>query len=120
MTERPERAESVSRGRFDLDPDVGQHRANDGHNSLDVLGTGGGNGSPGSSVHISVTSCSAFVTRSAMPEREQQSIPPSAFNVLRSYLEARGAFSDDELDLVRAAFLFRRLPAGEFLQRAGA
>jgi CRP-like cAMP-binding protein len=52
-------------------------------------------------------------------EHVRQTVPSSAFAVLRAYLEARAAFSDEDLDTVRAAFLFRRLPAGEFLQRAG-
>jgi CRP-like cAMP-binding protein len=43
----------------------------------------------------------------------------SAFDVLRSYLEARAPFTDAEFDAVRAAFIVRPLPAGEFLQRAG-
>jgi CRP-like cAMP-binding protein len=47
------------------------------------------------------------------------SIPPSAFAVLRSYLAARAAFTDGDFDIVHAAFLFKRLPAGDFLQRAG-
>ena len=50
---------------------------------------------------------------------ESNSVPPSAFDVLRAYLEARAAFSASDLDAVRAAFIYRRLAAGEFLQRAG-
>jgi CRP-like cAMP-binding protein len=41
------------------------------------------------------------------------------FDVLRKYLEARATFRDGELDLVQAAFLHRRVAAGDFLQRAG-
>jgi CRP-like cAMP-binding protein len=44
---------------------------------------------------------------------------PSAFDVLRTYLEARATFSEEDLARVQAAFLFRPLAAGEFLQRAG-
>jgi CRP-like cAMP-binding protein len=43
----------------------------------------------------------------------------SAFTVLRAYLEARATFSEADVEHVRRAFLFRRLAAGEFLQRAG-
>jgi CRP-like cAMP-binding protein len=43
----------------------------------------------------------------------------SAFTVLRAYLEARATFSEADVDYVRRAFLFRRLAAGQFLQRAG-
>lgn len=46
-------------------------------------------------------------------------IPPSAFGVLRAYLEARAAFTVEDLDAVRAAFLFKPLQPGGFLQRAG-
>ncbi len=46
-------------------------------------------------------------------------IPAAAFDVLRTYLQARAAFAEQDLETVRAAFLYRRLPAGEFLQRAG-
>jgi len=52
-------------------------------------------------------------------ELDPNSIPTSAFDVLRAYLAARAAFSDRDVEQVRSAFLFRRLPAGEFLQRAG-
>jgi len=43
----------------------------------------------------------------------------SAFLVLRAYLEARASFSDEDYAYLRRAFLFRRLAAGEYLQRAG-
>ena len=46
-------------------------------------------------------------------------IPPAVFDVLRSYLEARADFSDEDFGRVREAFLHRRLDAGDFLQRAG-
>ena len=52
-------------------------------------------------------------------ELDPNSIQTSAFNVLRAYLAARAAFSDEDFDHVRSAFIFKRLPAGEFLQRAG-
>jgi CRP-like cAMP-binding protein len=42
-----------------------------------------------------------------------------SFDRLRAYLEARGRFSEAEMDLVRATFVPRTLAAGEFLQRAG-
>jgi CRP-like cAMP-binding protein len=45
--------------------------------------------------------------------------PASAFLVLRGYLEARASFSEDDMAYVRRAFLFRRLAAGDYLQRAG-
>jgi len=50
---------------------------------------------------------------------ESPSIPASAFNVLRSYLEARAEFSEEDFEYVRGVFRFRRLGAGDFLQRAG-
>jgi len=43
----------------------------------------------------------------------------SAFDVLRTYLEARASFTDEELAFVRERFIPTTLPAGEFLQRAG-
>jgi len=43
----------------------------------------------------------------------------SAFDVLRTYLEARAAFTEDEIEFVRARFEPITLRAGEFLQRAG-
>jgi CRP-like cAMP-binding protein len=42
-----------------------------------------------------------------------------AFEILRTYLEARAAFTDEELAFVRTVFVPRRVPAGDFLQRAG-
>jgi len=51
--------------------------------------------------------------------RESTVIPESTFEVLRTYLEARATFSDDDFEVVRRAFLFRPLAAGEFLQRGG-
>ena len=52
-------------------------------------------------------------------EHETQSTPASAFDVLRAYLEARASFSDEDFDVIRGAFLRKRLAAGEFPQRAG-
>jgi CRP-like cAMP-binding protein len=46
-------------------------------------------------------------------------IPTIVFDVLRSYLEARADFSDEDFSRVRGAFLHKRLDRGEFLQRAG-
>ena len=43
----------------------------------------------------------------------------AAFEVLRSYLEARATFAAGDLDAVRAALLHKHLDAWEFLQRAG-
>ena len=43
----------------------------------------------------------------------------SAFEPLRAYLEARAAFTDDEMGFMRARFLPRTLAPDEFLQRAG-
>ena len=43
----------------------------------------------------------------------------TAFDVLRNYLDARAAFAPGDFDLIRSVFLFKRLSAGEFLQRAG-
>ena len=46
-------------------------------------------------------------------------IPPAVFDVLRSYLEARADFGDEDFGQVREAFLYKALDAGDFLQRAG-
>jgi CRP-like cAMP-binding protein len=46
-------------------------------------------------------------------------IPDSAFQVLRTYLEQRAVFSEPDFEVVRAAFVFKRLRSGEYLQRAG-
>src|SRR4030095_15399181 len=55
-----------------------------------------------------------------MPEdRELKTGQAAAFEVLRAYLEARATFSAQDLELVRGAFVWKPLPAGEFLQRAG-
>lgn len=43
----------------------------------------------------------------------------AAFETLRAYLEARAAFSDEEIAFIRTVFLHRRLRAGECLQRGG-
>src|SRR5678816_3645912 len=42
-----------------------------------------------------------------------------AFDVLRAYLEARAEFSAADVETVRAAFVYKQLPAGAFLHRAG-
>jgi len=55
-----------------------------------------------------------------MPSKyASKSIPRSAFSVLCAYLAARATFSEDDFSCIEAALLFRHLPAGEFLQRAG-
>ena len=46
-------------------------------------------------------------------------IPPDVFSVLRTYLEARARFTAEDVGVVRSAFSFKRLPAGDYLQRAG-
>jgi CRP-like cAMP-binding protein len=43
----------------------------------------------------------------------------AAFDVLREYLEARGAFTGEELAFVESLVVPRTLAAGAFLQRAG-
>jgi CRP-like cAMP-binding protein len=43
----------------------------------------------------------------------------SSFDVLRTYLEARASFTEDEFAFMRDHFIRTTLPAGEFLQRAG-
>jgi CRP-like cAMP-binding protein len=43
----------------------------------------------------------------------------SSFDVLRTYLEARASFTEDEFAFMRGHFIRTTLPAGEFLQRAG-
>src|SRR5262249_54616316 len=45
--------------------------------------------------------------------------PAAAVQVLRAYLEARASFAPADFGVIRAAFEWRRLRAGEFLQRAG-
>src|ERR1043165_7935855 len=50
---------------------------------------------------------------------ESKVIPRPVFAVLRAYLAARASFSEDDFNRLEAAFLFRHLAAGEFLQRAG-
>jgi CRP-like cAMP-binding protein len=52
-------------------------------------------------------------------EHESPSGEAAAFGVLRQYLEARAAFTEDDAATVRRAFLWRRLREGAFLQRAG-
>lgn len=51
--------------------------------------------------------------------RTGQDESTSAFEVLRAYLEARASFTPADMRFIRTMFLFRRLDAGEFLQRAG-
>jgi CRP-like cAMP-binding protein len=46
--------------------------------------------------------------------------PSAAFDVLRSYLQARASFADAELEFLATMFRPAALRAGEFLQRAGA
>src|SRR5262245_2085856 len=43
----------------------------------------------------------------------------AAFDVLRSYLEARASFTGKDIEFMRSVFVRRSLSAGEFLQRAG-
>ena len=45
---------------------------------------------------------------------------PSAFGVLRAYLEARASFTHAELQFVRTKFVMAHLRERDFLQRAGA
>jgi CRP-like cAMP-binding protein len=45
--------------------------------------------------------------------------PASAFDVLRAYLAARAAFTDDDFEFLETVFVPRRIGAGDFLQRAG-
>jgi CRP-like cAMP-binding protein len=62
----------------------------------------------------------ARTIRTTMPEHSPRpSVPLPTFGVLRAYLEARVAFADDDFEIVRAAFLYKRVSAGDFLQRAG-
>ena len=62
-------------------------------------------------------SCDSSLCKASSGRRDASR--PSAFDVLRTYLEARAAFSEDDFDIVRRAFLFRRLRARDYLQRAG-
>ena len=50
---------------------------------------------------------------------ESKPIPASVCSVLRAYLAARASFTEADFHRLEAAFLFRPLAAGEFLQRAG-
>jgi CRP-like cAMP-binding protein len=45
--------------------------------------------------------------------------PGTSYDVLEAYLVARASFTAEELAFMRTLFVPRRLPAGEFLQRAG-
>ena len=47
------------------------------------------------------------------------SVPDSAFSVLRQYLDARASFTAADFEVIRDAFLYKRMEAGQFLQRAG-
>ena len=46
-------------------------------------------------------------------------IPDAVFDVLREYLTARATFTEADFDIVRAAFAWKHLPSGAFLQRGG-
>jgi CRP-like cAMP-binding protein len=52
-------------------------------------------------------------------EHARHPVPSHAFGVLRTYLAARAAFTEEDFGLIRAAVSFKRLSAGELLQRAG-
>ncbi len=54
-----------------------------------------------------------------MSESVGRVIPEPVFAVLRAYLDARATFSETDIPVIRSAFAYKRLPAGEFLQRAG-
>ena len=43
----------------------------------------------------------------------------AALAALRTYLEARAMFSPGDLELVRGSFVWKHIPSGEFLHRAG-
>lgn len=43
----------------------------------------------------------------------------AAFGVLRAFLQARATFEESDFAILNGAFLFKRLAAGEFLQRGG-
>src|SRR5262245_64138336 len=49
----------------------------------------------------------------------EQTPRATAFEVLRTYLGVRAAFTAQDFDLINEAFLYRRLHQGQFLQRAG-
>ena len=53
-----------------------------------------------------------------MPDQHCRPLVPSLFGVLRRYLEWRATFTEQDFEIIRAAFLGKRLSAGEFLQRA--
>jgi len=53
------------------------------------------------------------------PDQARHEDAAAAFEVLRTYLEARATFSPRDLDVIRAALLHKHLDAGEFFQRAG-
>src|SRR5262249_619282 len=43
----------------------------------------------------------------------------SVFEILRAYLQARAAFTDEDLDFIRKMLVVKNLRSGEVLQRAG-
>jgi CRP-like cAMP-binding protein len=43
----------------------------------------------------------------------------SAFDILKAYLRARAAFTDEDFDFIRKMFLLKTIRSGETLQRAG-
>jgi CRP-like cAMP-binding protein len=43
----------------------------------------------------------------------------AAFDTLRTFLEARASFTEDDMAFVRGMFVMKSLRTGEFLQRAG-
>src|SRR5262245_63351478 len=55
----------------------------------------------------------------SMSDSPGRVIPEPVFAVLRAYLEARATFREADFTIIRCAFAHKRLPAGEFLQRAG-
>ncbi len=54
-----------------------------------------------------------------MPGPSERKSASTTFEVVREYLAARATFSEEDFETVRAAFIETRLPAGDFLQRAG-
>ena len=57
-------------------------------------------------------------TRNALPSRRMAQMG-SAFEILRAYLQARAAFTDEELDFIQSMLVPKTLASGETLQRAG-
>jgi hypothetical protein len=54
-----------------------------------------------------------------MPHDHETKPRTAAFGVLRTYLEARATFTAADFEIVQSAFLYKRIPAGGFAQRAG-